>query len=294
MEEPRERVAGMTAVVVLYRLRPAQSPTIATLARSYQLLRQDRLKLELFIYDNSPQSQPLDVRLPFAHRYVHDPLNGGLAAAYNLALYSDPQDPERWLLLLDQDTALPEDFLEQSLKALEKIGPDQQVAAAVPRIFQEGRPISPAIITTGRVSPVKEIGEGIAREGLTAINSGVLVRKNFLREIKGFNPKFKLDYLDHWLFSEIGRIGKSVYVTGAVVKHDLSVSHIESRVSKDRYLSILDSETLFYRDYAGGGNFACHLMVLALRSLGHLVRGRWGFFLMTVKHWFGVLAGLKR
>jgi GT2 family glycosyltransferase len=282
---------NITAVVVLYKCSPDQSPTIASLVRSFGRGGASGAGFSLLVYDNSPQAQPFNLQLSFAHRYVHDPLNGGLAAAYNLALDSDPQDPEGWLLLLDQDTALPEDFLEQSLKALERIGPDPMVAAAVPRIFQEGRLISPARVSTGRVSPVKDIGEGVGPKGLTAINSGALVRERFLREIGGFNPKFKLDYLDHWLFSEVNRRDKMVYVTGAVVKHDLSVSHIESRVSKERYLSILNSETRFYRNYAGGWNFPCHLMVLALRSVRHLVHRRWVFFLKTARHFFTVLSG---
>jgi GT2 family glycosyltransferase len=280
---------NITAVVVLYQLLPDQSPTIASLVRSYARIRGNGPGLKLLVYDNSPRPQTLNLSLSFEHRYVHDSLNGGLAAAYNCALDSDPGGESQWLLLLDQDSTLPDDFLEEVFKALNLIGMDEGVAAVVPKILQRDRPISPALVKGGRVRPLKAPPAGISRENLTAINSGALGRKTFLAEIGGFNRQFRLDYLDHWLFSEIGRRGKKVYVTGAVVVHDLSVGN-EGPVSAGRYLSILRSETLFYREYAGPGNFPCHLGNLVWRSTRQLLKGRWKLFLATARHLLRALA----
>jgi len=283
---------NITAVVVLYHLRPDQSPTIATLVRSFERIRGSGPGLNLIIYDNSPKPQQVDIPLPFEHRYVHDALNGGLAAAYNYALNSDPGGDGQWLLLLDQDSTLPDNFLEEVFKALNLIGMDDGVAAVVPKILQRRRLISPALVKGGRVQPVKNIEPGVSRENLTALNSGALLRKNFLIGIGGFNQQFRLDYLDHWLFSEIKRRGKKVCVTGAVIGHDLSIGN-SGPVPPGRYLSILRSETLFYREYAGAGNFPWHLGNLALRSFRHLLMGRWNLSLMTARHFYRVLANQK-
>lgn len=292
MDIGKNRGQGMniTAVVVLYNIRPDQSPTIATLVRSYQRIRGSGTGLSLIIYDNSPKPQPVNIPLPFEYRYAHDASNGGLAAAYNFALQADPANTNQWLLLLDQDSTLPENFLEEAFKALSLIGPDDGVAAAVPRILQHGRPISPALVKGGRVSPVKNPGTGVSRKNLTAINSGALLRKSFLSGIGGFNQKFRLDYLDHWLFSEIRRRGKRVYVTGAAAGHELSVGDMDRQMTSERYLSVLRSETLFYRNYAGGWNFLCHLCNLPIRSFRHLLYGRRDFSLMTLGHFFRTLA----
>ena len=166
------------------------------------------------------------------------------------------------------------------------------MAAVVPKIFQGGRPISPALVEWGRVRPVKNIEAGIGQTGLTAINSGALVRTIFLKGIGGFNQQFKLDYLDHWLFSEIKRRGKKVYVTGAVAGHDLSIGN-QSPVTPGRFRSIRAAETLFYREYAGGWNFTCHVLNLVLRSFRYLLKGRWNYSLMTARHFLRILANQK-
>jgi GT2 family glycosyltransferase len=280
---------NITAVVVLYQLRPDQSPTIATLARSYQRIRGSGAGVYLIIFDNSPKPQQVDIPLPFEHRYVHDATNGGLAQAYNFALDSDPGSASQWLLLLDQDSTLPDDFLEEVFKALALIGQDDLVAAAVPKVLQHGRPISPALVKGGRIRPIPKPITGVCPFPVTAINAGTLIRKNFLYAIGGFNRQFKLDYLDHWLFAEIKRRGKKVYITGAVSNHDLSIGNTNHPVSAERYLSILKAETLFYMAYSDGGNYLCHLFNLAFRAGRQYLLGQAEFSRLTVRHFLGTI-----
>ena len=81
-----------------------------------------------------------------------------------------------------------------------------------------------------------------------AINSGALIRVEFLNIIGGFNEDFPLDYLDHWLFHEIYENGYKVRLLDLTLEHELSVMDY-SRVSLARYQSILESEIKFFKNY---------------------------------------------
>jgi len=280
---------NITAVVVLYRLRPDKSATITTLVRSWKQCRGNGLNLNIVIYDNSPEIQNVTIEIPFQCQYFHDATNGGLSAAYNFALNSNPNCHSQWLLLLDQDSDLPENYLENMRKELTTADPDSDVTAVIPIVVQNGLPVSPAQVKGGRIRPIPKPITGVCPFPVTAINAGTLIRKNFLYEIGGFNRQFKLDYLDHWLFAEIKQRGKKVYITGAVINHDLSIGNNNHPVSAERYLSILKAETLFYIAYSDGGNYFCHLFNLAFRAGRQYFLGQAEFSRLTLMHFFSTI-----
>jgi GT2 family glycosyltransferase len=276
---------SIIAVVVLYKCRPDRSPAIASLALSWDHYANSGLDLKLIIYDNSPEPQPVTVPLPFGHQYVHDAANGGLAAAYNFALGSDPNEHYKWLLLLDQDSDLPDNFMALTAGALSAVDRSGDVAAIVPQAVHKSKPLSPARLQWwGGVRPIQNPAPGICPGPVTAINSGALLRKSFLSEIGGFNPSFKLDYLDHWMFAEINRRGKKIYMSQAAMAHDLSVWDSTAAVPQERYRSILEAETLFYRTSLEKGRFKYHLLNLALRACRQWLSGKQQLRRLTVSH----------
>jgi len=282
---------NIIAVVVLYQCRTDQSPTIASLVRSWEHCQDKGLELKLVIYDNSPEPQRVTVPLPFDHQYVHDAANGGLAAAYNFALGSDPGDHCPWLLLLDHDSNLPADFISVAARSLSAINLDPVVAAVVPMVTNVGAPISPALVKKGgRIRPIWNPAQGVCRQEVTAINSGTLVRKSFVSEIGGFNKQFSLDYLDHWLFAEINRRGRKVYITDTIISHDLSIGNTARPVSPERYQAVLRAETLFYRVSKNRGDFIYHMFNLAVRAGRQCLRGNRKLSGLTLKHLFNIAA----
>ncbi len=273
------------AVAVLHQCRPDQSPAIVSLARSWEQSPVKGLGLKLIVYDNSPESQPMPVLPPFEHQYVHDAANGGLAAAYNFALGSDPGGQYQWLLLLDQDSDLPANFIFLTAQALSEAGRSGEVAAIVPEAVHDGRPLSPALLQWwGGVKPIRRPVPGICPGPVTAINSGALLRKTFLSEIGGFNEQFRLDYLDHWLFAEINRRGKKICLSKAVINHDLSIWHRSGSVPPERYRSILEAETLFYRACLKRSIFKYHLLNLAVRAGRQYLSGERQLSRLTIRH----------
>lgn len=236
----------ITVVVVVYKIKLSYSRTFQSLLNVFHNNQTIKDDLSFIIYDNSPEkcevpnnSQGLDIL------YQHDPRNLGIVTAYNFAYKTAKENGSDWLLLLDHDTELTDDYFKQ-LGLLETL--DKNIAAVVPKINYEERMISPVFSNTMRPLQGPMPGPGIQQNPVMAINSGALIRISFLNEIGGFNELFPLDFLDHWLFHEIFAKDSKVWVMDTSLEHELSVMDY-SRVSLTRYQSILDSEINFYKNY---------------------------------------------
>lgn len=182
-------------------------------------------QFELLVYDNSPSPAQMEAGAPLQYAYVHDPGNGGLAAAYNSGLEAALAHRSDWLLLLDQDTELTPAYFRALSGFAAELADRQAIAAAVPVITSRGVIVSPATERwTGRMKPLTTVDPVQERLPLVAINSGVIARVAFLQQIGGFDHTFWLDFLDHWLFEEIRLRQKEVVVLPTVIKHSLSLS----------------------------------------------------------------------
>ncbi|SDM70187.1 glycosyltransferase [Bacillus sp. OK048] len=237
----------MTMVVVFYRQKPEESKTVQTLKHTLLVNKDCLNEIEMIFYDNSPESQAIS---PSDYEgihisYVHDPRNLGIAPAYNHAWTVAKENGSKWLLLLDHDTELTEDYFKQVLNLPEL---DRDVAAVVPKIVSENTMISPVFSHSLRPLQGERPTAGLQKQPVMAINSGSLISVPFLNEINGFNESFPLDYLDHWLFFEIYNHERMVWLVDVSLEHELSVMDY-SRVSLKRYQSILDSEMNFYKKY---------------------------------------------
>lgn len=233
------------AVMVVYKQNILSSTTLQSLIGSISKHGcEDRISI--LIYDNSPSSQHLDCLLPLSVSYVHDPTNPGLAKAYNYAVENAVSDGCDWLLLLDQDTCLPENFTENLLNTARILNADENIVAIVPRVKCLGMTVSPSIVKFGGYyRPVEENIVGICPLQVTSINSGTLLRTAFIKTIGGFNKFFWLDYLDHWVFSIIHSRNKRVFLSQSVIDHELSVTDYDRWMNLERYVSILKAERLF-------------------------------------------------
>jgi GT2 family glycosyltransferase len=203
--------------------------------------------------------------------YKHDPCNSGIAAAYNWALGLAQSYGFPWLLLLDQDSQLPSTFLASLLDAMELHDTNQSVAAIVPFIKDGFAEISPMRVRFGRLSPLPKQSPSLAECEVTAINSGAAIRVSFVQSLGGFNPDYRLDCLDHWLFRQLYAQGKRVALSGSVLDHDLSVSDYRNQVSPTRYRSILSAEVLFVTTQKRRLEIPVYVIRLMLRAVKQLV-----------------------
>jgi GT2 family glycosyltransferase len=233
-------------VLVLYKCKLEESETFISISKA---LKSNNQKLDLFVYDNSPEyyyDKKAIKEYPGTITYVHDKSNPGICKPYNLGLEKSVQNNKKWLLLLDQDTELTEDYL---VKLSQVVQISNNYASIVPVIYSNGNIVSPTRYDfIGRMKAISFEDSGGIVNNITAINSGACVNVNFLSEIGGFNELFPLDMLDHWLNSEIEKHGENIFVLDIKLQHNLSVSDY-STLTVDRFIKILEAENVFCLRY---------------------------------------------
>lgn len=242
---------GVLVVVVLYNRSFKDVPCSARLMQWLAAPTTASTRLSLahcLIYDNSPVAQPLDLDAHLRIDSFHNFSNGGTRAAYLHALKIARGKGYPWILFLDHDTDLPQDFLRDAERALATAAHDTPVCAVVPRVFDDLASISPSWITPyGRVYAYQyPKNTAVDRIGLTAIASASIVRTESLAAVLPIPAAFSLDYLDHWLFRELQRCGEAIAISSARVEHSLSVQSMKS-MCIDRYRSILAAELAYLR-----------------------------------------------
>jgi GT2 family glycosyltransferase len=204
---------------------------------------------KLIIYDNSPVSMAMPARNHSQVHYLHDRQNGGTRSAYDFALAQALDGGQEWILLLDQDTVLPEDYLDSVSDSVAARRVDE-IDVLLPWVADQDRAISPARITRlGSIAPLKKNryrSDGSECVNLTGIASGSIIRTSALRSIPTLPPQLWLDYVDHWIFHQLNLAGAKMVVVDATLQHALSIMNI-SDVSSQRLHSILDGERLFSR-----------------------------------------------
>jgi GT2 family glycosyltransferase len=264
---------SILAVVVIYNLKLEESSTMRSLLETGMIAVEDSKSFQLIVYDNSQEEQSISKAMPFSFSYIHDAHNGGLAAAYNYALRVALKNNVKWLLLLDQDSVLPPDYLSSLRRIDPSIVSDESVVAIVPQVRCSGKLLSPSRLTfDGRTKALGKNCIGLCDAKMVAINSGILLRTSFIAELEGFSSLFWLDYLDYWLFHMIYTMDKKVYVTDSVVEHEMSTVDYNKYMTEDRYRNILESETIFHKEYKTRSDNALYSCRLLFRTLKQLCR----------------------
>ena len=265
------RPIEILAVIVLYKKKVDESPALRSLRASFECLDKDKdLRLKILVYENGSTGIEAGV-IPENVVYHASPDNGGLASAYSFALKMATSEGFDWLLTLDQDSTVPEALLSHVTAIAGEILDQNDIAGIVPEVLSRNIFISPHVLKRGRSVRLPAGFVGIPQREVSAINSGTIWRTSSLREVGGFNPLFWLDYLDHWLFYEIQRAGRHIYVAGNLrIEHELSLLNREHRPTPERYENILGAESVFfdlYRNVMDGLLLDAKLLAISLNQL---------------------------
>jgi len=200
--------------------------------------------LNLIVFDNG-RREVTEYKIPEGFSSVNYYFNNemierGTRIAYQ---YAFDNMTDSWLMLLDDDTAITDNYI---LKVLKEIS-NTQVDALCPLIFDGQVQLSPTDSDTVKsLNFPKE--SGIYSKNITGISSGLVLSKQFMLEIGGFTREFPLDYLDHWVFWQLRDRKKKIKVIDEIVQHQLSVQRL-TELSENRFYSIFSSEYLFYKKY---------------------------------------------
>ena len=238
---------SILAVIVLYKTCANDSVSVTSLARALAATVPDALRLRVMLVDNSPEASAAPGIFE-DEMYRSAPGNCGLARAYNSALQVAHELGFDWLLTLDQDTSLPENFLSELGNAVALVDADPQFAAVVPQIQGAGRVLSPYTFRWGAVPTWFPPGyTGIPCAAVYALNSASLLRVSALRQVGGYDPRFWLDASDHAIFHALAAYGKRVYVAGNIqVQHQLSMLGEKNSMPAQRYENLLAAESAFW------------------------------------------------
>ena len=236
-----------TAVVVLYRMSPKESPALESLMDARAELPAKAGEVSILVWDNSPEAHSPG-SLDDGIEYLHDPRNLGLANAYNRALERAIRDGSDWLITLDQDTRVPRNYLVRFAAAALRCLNRPDVAAIVPYIVAGKKRLSPYRFALGAFPQWYPPGFcGIPKQPVFAFNSGAMLSVAALRQTGGYDPYFPLDHSDTAVFHNLHRHGKRVYIVGDLeLHHDFSMLDIRHRMSVERYRRSLQAETTFW------------------------------------------------
>jgi len=239
----------MLIVVVRYRISIHDSQTFASLSKAFSSRPHLIASTGVLIWDNGPSALP-EVRLPFPFDYRHTGRNLGVAGAYNCALALAEEKSCPWLLLLDQDTALPEDFLSRMLEYARLHEANSRIAAVAPFLICDSQPVSPAVIPVDHTQPLPLSFFGEHVLPAHAANSGCLMRVSALSAVGGYDENFWLDYSDITLFHRLYLHGFLLFVAGDLrLQHSLSTNNYDAAMSPERYRNFIAAEGAYWDLY---------------------------------------------
>ena len=200
----------------------------------------------LIVYDNSPTPLALPILSHSRIDYKHNADNGGTRSAYEYALAAALRSGHEWILLLDQDTYLPDNFCSSLIHSRGMCN-ISQADVLLPQVEDRGRYISPSRINAvGSIVPLTmEVLNGEAGcNGITGIASGSLIRTLAFCQVPTFPPELWLDFVDHWLFHQLNLLGSKFLFIDVTLQHELSILSM-SKVSRQRLFGILNGERIF-------------------------------------------------
>jgi glycosyltransferase involved in cell wall biosynthesis len=201
----------------------------------------------VLLWDNSPM--PTTPTLSFQFDYVHSGKNVGTAGAFNRAMEFAETMSIPWLLLLDQDTTFPEDFVAKMVDYSHRFADTPEVAAVVPLLWCRGQLISPKRLRSlYRISPVPPACYGTYKEQVVVCDSATLMRTAALREAGGYDEElFWLDFSDIYVFDALHRNDKDIYIASDLqLEHSLSIMDYDHDMTPGRYGNFLAAEGAFF------------------------------------------------
>lgn len=212
------KINTILIVVVLYKCRFEDAKSIKTLSDS--LAFDCGEKLELVVYDNSPQYNPEPLwHTLFNIHYIPDYSNSGVSKAYNTAFEIGKKMNKQYLLLLDQDTEIPLMYC----KKLGIISDHNQLV--MPKLENRGTIISPCRYMFGRgtaLRNMKDIEGVLSLKHRNFLNSGSLISLSLYEIVGGFNENIPLYFSDFNFYNRVKKYISSYYQMNIIFHHNMS------------------------------------------------------------------------
>jgi GT2 family glycosyltransferase len=256
-------------VVVRYQVPLEQAPVMRSLNTCFAETPELLASVATLVWDNSPEPA-VDPTAGFPFTYRHSERNLGVSGAYNRAADLAEQAGCGWLLLLDQDTTLPAGFVTAMLAYAQRFAEQREPAAVAPTIVVGEATVSPKVARRWAGAGEVPAGyQGLCRQEVMLVNSGLLLRVAALRAIGGFSPEFWLDFSDRYLCHMLAQHGMPVWLAGELrLQHHISLMAGEGGISEERYANLVAAEDAYFALYRSSARNAAYRL--------RLLRSAWG------------------
>jgi len=188
----------------------------------------NNIEIYYFIYDNSSINYAYK-NIPKHVFYKKDETNPGVSVAYNSAFNYAKNNKYDWVILSDQDTKYPDNFIQKVASHL-ILG---KYSIYSPILHQNNKLLSPLIFKYFRGIPIKSkiYGEINLKSRLFPINSGLILGAKIFENFK-YNAKAKLDFSDFIFFERLLKSNYKYFIINILCEHNLSTNEITSLKNK--------------------------------------------------------------
>ncbi len=225
------------AVIVLYHCSLKDS-------KAYHTLFQNR-GINFFVHLNSVDSETLlDARI---YSY-QDNSNPGVSLAYNRAAEYATQNGYDYLLLADQDSEFPDNFLTAFYNA-QSTFPQEELF--FPEVMANKKMISPAEFKWSRAwyaIPKPQYGV-MSLNIFRPVNTGMLINLKLFNKVGGFNTQVFLDYSDFYFIECCLKFKLTGVFFSTIVIGELSdfESYSFIRIWKRYFMYLHSTAPLFFK-----------------------------------------------
>lgn len=244
-------------LVVLYNKSIDSSKTLSGLTAAADCINAQGN--EIYIWDNSLHQlnghQINSLKSTFQQFvYNHCPQNLHLSAVYNKAIEHLLQSQNKYLVLLDDDTSITENFFNEIAVVANT---QQNIDLMLPQIICNNVVVSPSKYFYGHGSFIQHVQTGpVKSTHKMAINSGMVISKKYLTAT-GFKYLSALrNYAtDNYFMQQYAQMNEWLYILNEKIEHSLSLYDQDTSVEKkianykeiSRGLKLVHPYSLFLR-----------------------------------------------
>jgi hypothetical protein len=241
------KIDSMLIVIMLYKTKLSDSMTYKSIISFNKTTCKS---FNILVYDNSPYFKEYISDVYNAITFIRDKSNTVIANAYNKGVEFASKFNFNWIMLLDQDTELNELNFTDINYIRNFVGQNVSVVSIIPKIVTpEEFMISSVLLKRGGlIRYLSQVEPGIQNFRVSALNSGAIINGLFLIKIGGFNEKYPLDILYHWLFREIYKNKCHIYLMDVSITHNFSIMNFEDNLIRERHKILLAGEILFAKE----------------------------------------------
>lgn len=219
--------------IVLYKCSYQDCLTFKSLVSQLDSVKNFGWRCNFFFYDNSPNYNK-NYKIPYPNLPSDE--NRGVSTAYNKGAEFAKEKGYEWIVLLDQDTEFPQNYLE---KLVISIHSNPNISVFVPNVFVKGlkKYISPGYMSLYRTIPQTEhFSPGLhVTKNTGIINSGLCISVTSFYKTGGYNPDVYLDFSDTHFFEKIKRHTKLFFVLDIEINQNFSALEMDLRKVSSRY-----------------------------------------------------------